>query len=119
MAQVHHVLTPRDIGAELWRWSLRGPMDWREWDHEFVVRAGDTGATYLLSALAGEALMALRDGARYLDEIAAQVLHDSTPLSPATAALVATFADPGDDAKVLLAVLTELESLGLARAELA
>lgn len=118
MAQVHHVLKPRNIGAELRRWSLRGPIDWREWDNEFVVRVADTGATYLLSAIAGEALKALRDGARYVDEIAVRVFHDSAP-SAATAALVATFADPGEDAKNLLAVLAELESLGLAQAELA
>lgn len=94
-------------------------MDWRYWDGEFVVRAGDSGATYLLSALAGETLKALRDRALYLDELAAHVFHDSAPPSAATAALVATFADSGDDAKSLLTVLQELEALGLARAELA
>lgn len=94
-------------------------MDWREWDDEFVVREGDTGVTYLLSALTGETLKALRNGALYLDELATRVFHDSAPPSAATAALVATFAEPGDDAKSLLTVLQELEALGLARAELA
>ncbi len=118
MAQVHHVLKPRDASAELGRWTLQGPLDWREWGDEFVVRVGSTGATYCLSALAGETLKALHSGAAYLDDIAVRVFHDAAPPSAATAALVATFADPAEDAKSLLAVLSELESLGLARAEL-
>jgi hypothetical protein len=94
-------------------------MDVREWDDEFVVRAGNTGATYLLTALAGETLLALSGGAMYLDDIATRVFQESAPPSAATAALVATFADPGDDAKRLMAVLQGLEALDLARAELA
>lgn len=93
-------------------------MEWREWDGEFVVRVGDTGATYLLSALAGEALKALRDGVSSLDDIASRVFHDSAPPSAATATLAATFADPAADSRNLLAVLTELEARGLVRADL-
>lgn len=119
MAQVHYSLKPRDVSAELGRWSLQGRLDWREWDGEFVVRADDTAATYLLSTLAGEAIKALRDGPLYLDEIAVRVFHDSARPSAASAALVATFAESASDTESLLAALGELEALGLARADLA
>lgn len=98
---------------------MAGHVDWREWGDEFVVRTGDSGATYLLSALAGEMLKALCDRALSMEELCARVLYDSAPPSTAAGASVSTFADPGEDAKSLLAVLQELEALGLARAELA
>jgi len=119
MAQVHHVLKPGDVGPEVGRWFLRGHLDWREWDDEFVVRHDETAATYLLTALAGETLKALRDGASYPDEIASRVFKDSVSPSSATAALVGTFADPAEEARRLLVILAELEQLGLARLELA
>ncbi len=120
MAQVHHAgLRPRDAVAELGRWSVAGCVDWREWDGEFVVRADSSAATYLLSALPGATLEAMRDGATYLDEIAARVFSGCAPPSAATAALVATFAETSTDMQSLLAVLAELEALGLARADLA
>lgn len=119
MAQVHNVsLKSRDSAAELGRWSVPGLVDWREWDGEFVVRTDTTGQTVLLSALAGEALMAIRSGAVYLDEIAARVFSDCVPPSAATARLVATFAVAESDTQRLFTVLTELEALGLARADL-
>ena len=90
----------------------------REWDGEFVVRVDSTAQTYLLSALAGEALRAMQGGATYVDEIAAQIFSGSMADNSATAALVATFADNAVDAKGLLAVLNELHALGLAQAEL-
>ena len=98
---------------------MQGRLDWREWDGEFVVRADDTAATYLLSTLAGEAIKALRDGPLYVDEIAARMFHDSAPPSIATAALVATFAETASDTRSMLAALAELEVLGLARVDLA
>lgn len=118
MAYVHYVVKPDNIGAQLGRWSLPGRLDWREWDGEFVVWAEHTAATYLLSALAGETLKALHGGATYLDEIASRVFRDSAPQSAATAALVATFAHSCDDTQNLMAVLAELEALGLTRADL-
>lgn len=119
MAQVHYAaLRPRDAVAELGRWSVAGCVDWREWDGEFVVRADSSAATYLLSALPGATLEAMRDGATYLDEIAARVFSGCAP-SAATAALVATFAETSPDMQSLLAVLAELEALGLVRADLA
>jgi hypothetical protein len=118
MAQVHHVLTRRDLGAGLGRWFVRGRLDWREWDGEFVVRHDETAATYLLSALAGDALKAMHDGASCLDEIATSVFRDSAPSNGAAAALKAAFADPAEGEQRLLVVLTELERLGLARLEL-
>lgn len=120
MAHVHHAgLRPLDTAAELGRWSVPGQIDWREWGGEFVVRVDSTAQTYLLSALAGEALKAIRGGAVYLDEIAARVFSDCAAPSAVTAALVATFADGASDSQALLSVLNELQSLGLARAELA
>ncbi|HWR87770.1 MAG TPA: hypothetical protein VN277_05060 [Acidiferrobacterales bacterium] len=120
MAQVHYAgLRSLDTAAELGRWSVPGLVDWREWDGEFVVRVDSTAQTYLLSALAGEALKAIRGGASYIDEIAARVFSDCMPPSAATAALVATFAEAASDTKSLLAVLSELETLGLAQADLA
>ena len=119
MAQVHSVVKPRDLSAELGRWSLQGRMDWREWDGEFVVRHDDSAATYLLSTLAGETLKALRDGAAHVDEIASRVFADSALPCAATAALVATFTEAGANTQALLEVLAELEALGLARADLA
>jgi hypothetical protein len=118
MAQVHHVLTRRDLGSGLGRWFVHGRLDWREWDGEFVVRHDETAATYLLSALAGDTLEAMHEGASCLDEIAALVFQDSAPSNGATAALAAAFADPAEGEQRLLVVLAELERLGLARREL-
>jgi hypothetical protein len=84
-----------------------------------VVRAEGTGATCLLSAVAGETLKALQQGATYVDEIAARVFADDALQSMATAALVATFAESAPATKDLLAILTELETQGLAQADLA
>lgn len=117
MAKVHHVLKPRDFSAKVGRWSLQGTVDWREWDGEFVVRVDDTAATYLLSTLAGETLRVLREGPAHVDEISARVFADVEPRSPITASLVATFGEAASDTQVLLEVLAELESLGLARAD--
>lgn len=119
MAQVHYVTTARNISAELGRWSLRGRLDWRQWDGEFVVRADESAETHLLPALAGETLKALRDGPAHVDDLAARVFKQSARLSAATADLVATFADPGADMQRLLTVLLDLESRGLARVDLA
>lgn len=120
MAQVHHAgLRPLDSAAELGRWSVPGQIDWREWDGEFVVRVNSTAQTYVLSALAGEALKAMRGGAAHLDEIAAHVFSDCAAPSAATAALVATFAETASDTQILLAVLNDLQALGLVRADLA
>ena len=119
MAEVHYVLRPRAFSAELGRWSLQGRLDWREWGGEFVVRLDDTGATYLLSTLAGETIKALRDGTTHVDEIAARVFSESAAHSAATAALVCAFAEAGDRAQDILKVLLELQALGLARADLA
>ena len=119
MAEVHYVLRPRAFSAELGRWSLKGRLDWREWGGEFVVRLDDTGTTYLLSTMAVETIKALRNGAAHVDEIAARVFSDSLPHSAATAALISAFAEAGDHAQDILAVLLELQALGLARADLA
>lgn len=120
MAQIHHAgLRPLDAATEFGRWSVPGQVDWREWGGEFVVRVESTAQTYLLSALAGEALKAIRGGAGYIDEIAARVFSDCVAPSAATAALVAIFADTATDTQSLLAVLGELQALGLARADLA
>ena len=119
MAQVHYAgLRTVDAATEFGRWSVPGLIDWREWDAEMVVRLDSTAQTFLLSALAGEVLKAIHSGAGYVDEIAARVFSDCVPPSAATAELVATFADTASDIQSLLAVLTELEALGLARAEL-
>jgi hypothetical protein len=120
VAQVHHAgLRPLDAAADVGRWSVPGQIDWREWDGEFVVRVDSTAQTYLLSAVAGEALKAMRGGAAHLDEIAARVFADCAAPSAATAALVATFAESASDNQTLLAVLNELQLLGLVRADLA
>lgn len=119
MAQVHYAgLTPPGSAAEFGRWSVPSRVDLREWSGEFVVRVDSTAQTYLLSALAGEALKAMLSGAAHVDEIAAQVFSSCGPDNSTTAALVATFADSMIDSKSLLTVLTELQSLGLARADL-
>ena len=96
---------------------MPGRVDLREWDGEFVVRVDSTAQTYLLSALAGEALRAMQGGATYLDEIAARIFSGSMADNSATATLIATFADSAVDAKGLLVVLNELRTLGLAQAE--
>jgi hypothetical protein len=119
MAQVHCVLKPRNIRAELARWSLQGWMEWREWDGEFVLRSDSTAATLVLPHLAGETIKALRDGPAHVDQIAARLFHDTVRPSAATAALVATFTDTANETRRLLDVLTELEDLGLVRADLA
>lgn len=118
MAKVHHGgLTPRDAASEFTRWHLPAHVDLREWDDEFVVRVDSSGATYLLSALAGEALQAMKAGAVYADDIAARVFAGFAPPSAATSALAAQFAESDADAQQVLRVLGELESLGIARAD--
>jgi hypothetical protein len=119
MASVHHVLLPHDHRAELARWALNGRLDLREWDGEAVVRSDVTGATFIVSALAGSTLKALHRGASYLDEIAAIADSAGEPRSNATASLAAAFTLPGTPAGEVLAVLRQLEGLGLIRAELA
>ncbi len=119
MAQVRHVLKPRNFRAELGRWSLKGWVEWREWDGEFVLRSDSTAVTVLLPGLAGETIKALRDGPAHLGEIAARVFHSTARHSAATAALVATFAETGSETQRLVAVLAELEGLGLVREDLA
>jgi len=119
MAQVHYVgLTPAAPEAAFGRWSVPAQVDVREWDGEFVLRSPLTARTYHVTALAGEVIMAIRDGARYLDDIAARVLADGGNASQATIELNATFTDGAADMQGLLAVLIELESLGLATADL-
>ena len=119
LAEVHYVVRPHAFSAELGRWSLQGRLDWREWGGEFVVRLDDTGTTFLLSAIAGETIKALRHGAAYVDEIAARVFSESAARSAATSALVCTFAEAGDRTQDILEALLELQALGLARADLA
>ena len=97
---------------------MQGRLDWREWDGEFVVRADKSAETHLLPALAGETIKALRDGPAHVEDLAARVFKHPARLSAATADLVATFADPGADMQSLLVVLLDLESRGLAHAEL-
>jgi hypothetical protein len=118
MASVHHVLIPHDHQAELARWSLNGRFDLREWDGEVVVRGEMSGATFIVSALAGSTLKALHRGAFYLDEVAALASSEVQNRSDMTASLAAAFALPGAPAREVLAVLRELEGLGLVRAEL-
>lgn len=119
MAQVHYAgLTPTAPEAAFGRWSVPAQVDVREWDGEFVLRSALTAQTYHVTALAGEVIMAIRDGARYLDEIAAHVLPDAGRSNQAGAKLSAMFSDSAADMQGLLTVLTELESLGLATADL-
>lgn len=118
MAHVRYVTKARNASAELGRWSLQGWLELREWDGEFVVRADNSAETHWLPTLAGETIKALRDGPAYVDDIAARVFKQIAHVSTATADLVATFADPGGDMQRLMAVLLDLESRGLARAEL-
>lgn len=117
MAKVHHELTAsRDAASEFTRWELPAHVDLREWDDEFVVRVDASGATYLLSALAGETLKAMKAGAVYAEDIAARVFAGAVPPSAATSALIAKFAERDADALQVDRVLDELESLGIARA---
>ena len=104
--------------AAIGRWSVPMRIDWREWDQEFVVRVDETARTYLLSAMAGQILQAMREGASYVDEIARRVFAQQRPFGAASAALAAAFAEPAADTEQVLAVLSELESLGLARVDL-
>lgn len=119
MARVTHIALKRhDTVAEIGRWSVPVSIDWREWDDEFVVRVDDTATTYVLSALAGHVLKAMREGATYVDEIARRVFANTHPLGAASAALAAAFAEPVGEMEDVLAALTELEALGLARVDL-
>lgn len=89
-----------------WRVARQDGFDWRAWDDEFVVRVAATGATCLLSALAGHALIALKDAA---DGVA---FHDLA------AALFGIGQDTAtqDEADALTQALTQLEHLGLVEA---
>ena len=117
MAQIHCADESRDGRAELWRWSLRAWLEWREWNAEFVVWAADTGATLLLPTLAGETLKVLRNGPAAVEDIAARVFSRSSRVNATTAVLVARFAETAADTQRLLRVLNELKALGLARAD--
>lgn len=118
MAEVHHILKAPSPRVELGRWSLLGSVDSREWGGEFVVRADSTGATHLLSGLAGRTIGALREGPAHFEDIAARVFNDSAQRSAATAALIASFALIQGDTPGLQAALQELEDLGLVRVSL-
>lgn len=99
------------------RWSIARGIDWRAWDSEFVVRSHGTGSTYLVAALAGATLEAMHQDASYLGEIAAHVFAASMPLSTATVALMASFAEANADAENQSVVLVDLEAFGLVRVE--
>ena len=119
MAHVPHIEPKkRDAVAAIGRWTVPLRFDCREWDQECVVRVEDTATTYLLPAVAGQAMRAMRDGACYVDEIARRVFAQRRPLRPASAALAATFSEPVADSDHLRTVLTGLQSLGLARVDL-
>jgi hypothetical protein len=119
MAQIHYVgLTPSAPEAAFGRWSVPAQVDVREWGGEFVLRSPLTARTYHLTPLAGEVIMAIRDGARYVDDIAVRVLSGAGNSNEAGTQLNAMFTDNAADMQGLLAVLTELESLGLATADL-
>lgn len=115
MAHLHYVLKPSNVGADLGRWSLQGCVDWHEWEGEFVVRSDSTAATHRLSCLAGETIKALSEGPAHIDELATRVRHALDRLNAATATLVATFTVSGSNTRKLLAVLADLEELGLVR----
>ena len=83
-----------------------------------MVRSHGTGSTYLVSAPVGATLDAMHQGASYLGEIAAHVFATSMPLSAATAALVASFAEANADAENQSVVRVDFEALGLVRAEI-
>jgi hypothetical protein len=119
VARVPHIeLKQRDAVAAIGRWSVPLRFDWREWDQECVVRVEDTATTYLLPAVAGQAMWAMRDGARYVDDIARRVFAHRRPLAAASASLAATFSEPVADNEHLVTVLTALQALGLARVDL-
>jgi hypothetical protein len=119
VAQVHYAgLEPSAPDAIFGRWSVPAQVDVREWDGEFVLRSPLTAQTYHVTALAGEVIMAIRDGAKYLDDIAVRVLSGAGNSNEAGTKQSAMFRDNAADMQGLLAVLTELESLGLATADL-
>jgi hypothetical protein len=118
VAQVHYAdLRPSAPEAVFGRWSVPAQVDVREWDGEFVLRSALTAQTYHVTALAGEVLKAIRNGAKYVDDIAGRVLADGGN-PEAASELNAEFTDRAADMQGLLAVLTELEALGLATADL-
>lgn len=118
MAKVHHVgLTSALATTEFARWRVPADVDMREWDEEFVVRVNSTGATYVLSSIAGEAIKAMRAGAVFADDITALILSNFDPPSAATLALSAQFSERDAPTKEVLDALRELEALGVARAE--
>jgi hypothetical protein len=114
MASVHYVLAPHDARGEVAAWCPAGQLDVKEWDGEMVVRCGASGATYLLSALATRVLKALLQGASHVDDVTRRVTEVAS-FSAATAELAALFAEQRADALEVVAALTELEALGLAR----
>jgi hypothetical protein len=89
----------------------------KEWDEEFVVRVESTGATYVLSSVAGEAVRAIRAGATVVEDIACRVLANFDPPSAATQELTARFSERDVPTKTVLDALKELEALGVVRAE--
>lgn len=119
MAQVHYVVEARDLPSQIGRWSLQGGFDWREWDDEVVVRQERSGGTFLLSALAGYVLIALREGAAYPDEIATRVFGtDVVAIPSVTAALAARFSTLAPEAQCVLETLTQLQAIGIVRSDL-
>jgi hypothetical protein len=117
VATVHHGLTRAGAIAPVKRWSVPSHIDLREWDGEFVVHCSVSSATYLLSALAGEALKALRSGARNADEIVQRVFDvNAAPPDDATAALVSLFAGRETEVARVRAILDDLEARGITRA---
>jgi hypothetical protein len=118
VATVHHGLRHNGALAPVQRWSVPTHIDLREWDGEFVARCDASSATYLLSALAGESLRALQAGATSAQQIVARVFDTESPPPPegTTAALAWMFGGRDTEVERVLAVLHELETLGIARA---
>lgn len=114
MAHLHYVLKPRQVIADLGRWSLEARVDLHEWEGQFAVRSDITGETHRLSYLAGETIKSLRQGPAHLDQLASRLRLALVGPNATTAALVTTFTAGGDTQK-LSAVLAELEDLRLVR----
>jgi hypothetical protein len=117
VAKVHDGLTRNGTPAPVKRWSVPTHIDLREWDGEFVARCNASSATYLLSALAGESLRALQGGATSPDQVVARIFDaEVSPAAGTTTALASMFGGWDTENRRVLAVLQELEALGIARA---
>ena len=95
------------------RWNIADSevIDWREWGEEFVVHVASRAETHLLTAAAGNVLLALLDGRPTLTlEALCAKAFDDAETSIATESTMTT-----GELESMQAIVADFERLGIVR----